>query len=116
MQLKKYIDDHKNNENFMKLFTPDCSFKVIIETFNKHFSQREKVEKIETVSYLPVQSNVNLKNPDVTWYYIEFYGLDPTNVPEQPDDILFGKWVSILKFIIFVFYSKSLIRINCIYL
>lgn len=93
LELRKYIDDHKDNEDFMKLFMPECSFKVIIETYNKHFTQKEKIEKIETLSYLPVQADANLKNPDVAWYYIEFYGLDPTNVHQQPDDILFGKWV-----------------------
>lgn len=98
-KLKNYLDEHKNNDNFMQLFSPNKSFKVIIETYNKHFTQKEKVEKIETVSYLPVRGDVNLKKPDVIWYYIEFYGLDPINIPEQPDDILFGKWVSIFKFI-----------------
>lgn len=36
---------------------------------------------------------VKLKNPDVTLAYLEFYGVDPNDVPEQPHDVFFGKWV-----------------------
>lgn len=60
----------------------------------KKFSQKDKVDRIESLTYLPIKGNVNLKNPDVEWYYIEYYGLDTLNVPESPYNIIFGKWVS----------------------
>ncbi|XP_075976172.1 tRNA (guanine(10)-N(2))-methyltransferase TRMT11 [Anticarsia gemmatalis] len=69
------------------------SFKIEVETFCKHFTMKEKVEKIETFSYLPLEGPVKLKNPDVTLAYLEFYGVDPNNVPEEPHDVFFGKWV-----------------------
>ncbi|CAG9580128.1 unnamed protein product [Danaus chrysippus] len=69
------------------------SFKIDVETFCKHFSIKEKVEKIEKFSYLPLEGPVKLKNPDVTLSYIEFYGIDPNNVPNQPHDLFFGRWV-----------------------
>ncbi|XP_059054562.1 tRNA (guanine(10)-N2)-methyltransferase homolog [Achroia grisella] len=72
----------------------DKSFKVEIETFCKHFSMQEKVNKIETFSYLPLEGTVKLKNPDVTLAYLEFYGVDPNNVPDKPYDLFFGKWVA----------------------
>ncbi|KAI8421215.1 hypothetical protein MSG28_008278 [Choristoneura fumiferana] len=70
------------------------SFKVEVETFCKHFSMKEKVEKIEKFEYLAFEGPVKLKNPDTMLSYIEFYGLDPNNVPEQPEDLFFGRWVA----------------------
>ncbi|XP_026330319.1 tRNA (guanine(10)-N2)-methyltransferase homolog isoform X2 [Hyposmocoma kahamanoa] len=72
----------------------DKSYKVVVETFCKHFTMKEKVEKIEKFSYLPLEGPVKLKNPDVTLSYLEFYGIDPNNVPEKPYDLFFGKWVA----------------------
>lgn len=74
--------------------SPKTSFKVEVETFCKHFSMKEKVQKIEEFSYLPLEGPVRLKNPDVTLAYLEFYGVDPNNVPEEPYDVFFGKWVA----------------------
>ncbi|KAL9693583.1 hypothetical protein quinque_012868 [Culex quinquefasciatus] len=91
-QLNGYIKS--NMATLGPLFREDRSFKVTVETYNKHFSQAEKVAKIETLHYLPVTGPVNLKTPDVHFWYIEFWGLDPTNVPEAPLDVLFGRWVA----------------------
>ncbi|CAK1543802.1 unnamed protein product [Leptosia nina] len=70
------------------------SFKVDVETFCKHFTMKEKVDKIEKFSYLPLHGPVKLNKPDVTLSYIEFYGVDPNNVPEEPCDLFFGKWIA----------------------
>lgn len=75
-------------------FSPKMSFKVEVETFCKHFTMKEKVEKIEKFSYLPMGGPVKLKNPDVTLAYLEFYGVDPNDVPEDPYDVFFGKWIA----------------------
>ncbi|XP_016983379.1 tRNA (guanine(10)-N2)-methyltransferase homolog [Drosophila rhopaloa] len=87
--LRAHVD--ANREEMAGYFRPDTSFKIVVETYNKHFSQREKVEKIESMDYLPIEGPVNLKNPQVEWWYIEFWGLDPTDVPPEPEDILFGR-------------------------
>jgi tRNA (guanine10-N2)-methyltransferase len=34
-----------------------------------------------------------LKNPDVTYYYYEFFGLDAGRIPENPFNYFFGRWV-----------------------
>ncbi|XP_076177877.1 tRNA (guanine(10)-N(2))-methyltransferase TRMT11 isoform X2 [Ptiloglossa arizonensis] len=73
---------------------PQKSFKVIVETFCKHFSQREKVNKIESFSYLPLEGPVKLNNPDTTLCYIEFYGLNPNNIPDIPYELFFGRWIT----------------------
>lgn len=93
---------HENVGKFTKqykssisdLFSEKKTFKIIVETYNKHFTQSEKVAKIENFDYLPIHGNVNLKNPDTTWWYIEYYGLDPLNVPNEPNEIYFGKWLA----------------------
>ncbi|KAJ8921986.1 hypothetical protein NQ315_008623 [Exocentrus adspersus] len=73
---------------------PNKSFKIEVETFCKHFTQKEKVDKIETFSYLPVQGPVDLRNPDVILQYIEYYGTVANNPPELPYDVFFGRWVA----------------------
>ncbi|XP_023940974.1 tRNA (guanine(10)-N2)-methyltransferase homolog [Bicyclus anynana] len=70
------------------------SFKIEVETFCKHFTMKEKVDKIEKFSYLPLKGQVKLNKPDVTLSYIEFYGVDPNNVPEHPHHLFFGRWVA----------------------
>lgn len=83
------------NTNFNDLKSVfDKSFRITVETYNKHYTQKEKVELIETFGYLPIKGEVNLKNPEVHWWYFEYYGLDSMNVPEKPFDIVFGRWVS----------------------
>ncbi|XP_028161170.1 tRNA (guanine(10)-N2)-methyltransferase homolog [Ostrinia furnacalis] len=72
----------------------DKSFKIEVETFCKHFSMKEKVDKIEKFSYMPLEGAVKLKKPDVTLSYLEFYGVDPNNVPEEPHDLFFGRWIA----------------------
>lgn len=70
------------------------SFKIVVETFCKHFSQREKINKIESFSYLPFEGPVKLKNPDITLCYIEYYGLNPNDIPEEPYEYFFGRWIA----------------------
>ncbi|CAB3235241.1 unnamed protein product [Arctia plantaginis] len=101
---KWVVGDDNSNCTSDKYFCPkelieSCctaknSFKIEVETFCKHFTLKEKVEKIEGFSYLPLDGPVKLKNPDVTLSYLEFYGVDPNNVPGKPYDVFFGKWVA----------------------
>ncbi|XP_076245628.1 tRNA (guanine(10)-N(2))-methyltransferase TRMT11 isoform X1 [Calliopsis andreniformis] len=92
-------DFHKQLKNYpiteiKKYAGPRQSFKIIVETFCKHFSQREKVNKIESFSYLPLEGPVKLNDPDTTFYYIEFYGLNPNNIPGEPNELFFGRWLT----------------------
>ncbi|GJQ69511.1 hypothetical protein Trydic_g6611 [Trypoxylus dichotomus] len=70
------------------------SFKIEVETFCKHFTQTEKVQKLEAFSYLPVNGQVKLKDPDVIFQYIEYYGVDPKSPPENPYMVFFGRWIT----------------------
>nr|XP_022900197.1 tRNA (guanine(10)-N2)-methyltransferase homolog [Onthophagus taurus] len=103
LELWGYSDNipglHREVQNYPKsLMLPYMSaektFKIDVETFCKHFTQKEKVDKLETFNYLPVEGKVNLKNPDVVFNYIEFYGVDPKSPPEKPYMVFFGRWIA----------------------
>lgn len=93
-QLKEYIAANRESAAFQHL--QSATFRMTVETFNKHIQQKQKIEKMETLEYLPFNGSVALKDFDYEYYYIEFYGLDPNNVPTEPDQILFGKWVCMI--------------------
>ncbi|CAB0016649.1 unnamed protein product [Nesidiocoris tenuis] len=73
---------------------PEVSFKVKVEVFGSSQTQEEKVQRIESFSYLGLRGPVKLNKPDVAFQYIEFYGLDDKNVPDQPYDYYFGRIVT----------------------
>ncbi|KAG8228981.1 hypothetical protein J437_LFUL009539 [Ladona fulva] len=96
------------SERTAPYFGPNTSFRVTVETFCKTISQKEKVAKIEACtmlmplfftahefSYLPIEGPVSLSNPDETFYLIEYYGMEPNNIPDKPYDLFFGRWASI---------------------
>lgn len=96
---KMFHSDLKNivQNNYSLLsntFGEDKTFKLTVETYNKHYQQLEKVAKIEEFDYLPITGSVDLKNPDSDWWYIEYYGLNPKDVPDDPVCTLFGKWIA----------------------
>ncbi|KAG8036313.1 hypothetical protein G9C98_003636 [Cotesia typhae] len=83
-----------SNEKLSHYSHREKSFKIIVETFCKHFSQKEKVAKIETLNYLPFEGPVDLSNPDNSFYYIEYYGINSNNKSENPEKLFFGKWIA----------------------
>jgi len=76
----------------LKSFAPDKSFKIVVETFNKHFTQQEKVAKIESLS-VPFIGPIDLKNPQTRCIYFEHFGLDTVNIPPQAEEVVFGLWL-----------------------
>lgn len=71
-----------------------ASFRFTVETYNKHIKHSEKIERIESVDYLPLKGKIDLRNPEHKFIYFEFWGLDANNVPAMPVEIAFGRWVS----------------------
>lgn len=71
----------------------NLSFKMKVEIFGSSQSQKEKVDKIESFNYLPLKGPVRLKNPELALQYIEYYGLEPNRVPEEPKIVYFGRVV-----------------------
>ena len=94
----------KELENFhgcLKTYTKDNiepykkqSFKITVKTFCKHFTQKEKVAKIEMFNYLSLEGPVKLDSPELTLFYFEYYGLDPNYSPEKPFHLFFGRWIT----------------------
>ena len=64
---------------------------------------------------MPIKGSVSLKNPDTTLFYIEYYGLEPNAIPEEPLDLFFGRWV--IKWnvkIIFLFLTLLIFRLQMV--
>lgn len=70
------------------------SFRVTVETYNKHFGHSEKIKRIESMNYLPMTGKIDLKNAENNFMYFEYWGIDPRNVPPEPEEIVFGRWVT----------------------
>lgn len=80
--------------DFVKKYcSSNLSFKIKVETFCNSQTQREKLEKIESFAYLPFQGPVKLKNPDVVFKYVEYFGLNPNRIPPKPHQVFFGRVV-----------------------
>ena len=75
-------------------FNANVSFKLNIDAFMKKLPSSDKHERIETFSYLPFQGPVSLQNPDVTLIELEFSGFDHNNLPEEPINLFFGRFVA----------------------
>ncbi|XP_064085838.1 tRNA (guanine(10)-N2)-methyltransferase homolog isoform X2 [Macrobrachium nipponense] len=71
----------------------DKTFKVRVETFNRSLKNSEKLQRIESLSYLPFEGKVDLTNPDTSLHMIEYYGLHPNETPETPFKIFLGRWI-----------------------
>lgn len=95
-ELKHFLAANETNPDITDNFDPAKTFRITVETFNNTIQHKEKIEKIESLAYMPVQGDVSLSDPNVHWYYVEYYGLDTANIPEQPFQVFFGKWVSTL--------------------
>lgn len=109
---KQFLSDNETNASIMNNFDVNKTFRITVETFNNTIQHKDKIEKIESLAYMPVQGDVSLTDPNVHWFYIEYYGLDTANIPEQPLQVLFGKWVNIL--LAFHFWRCSGNSLTCL--
>ncbi|KAK9878924.1 hypothetical protein WA026_003747 [Henosepilachna vigintioctopunctata] len=75
-------------------FSSEKSFKIEVETFCKHFNQKQKLNKINQFEYLPWKGPVKLKDPDLCLQYIEYYGTDPNESPVLPYYMFFGRLIT----------------------
>lgn len=92
---EKFFEDLKSCQHVQEKFYKNCSFRINVETFGKKTSLKSKVEKIETLSFLPFEGPIKLNDPDVTFQYFEYFHYnDSNNIPKLPHRIFFGKWVA----------------------
>uniref|UniRef100_A0A2P2I0Z4 tRNA (guanine(10)-N(2))-methyltransferase TRMT11 n=1 Tax=Hirondellea gigas TaxID=1518452 RepID=A0A2P2I0Z4_9CRUS len=73
--------------------TKDKSFRVRVDGFNKTLHSADKLAKINSLSYLQFEGPVDLCNPTTQLNIIEYYGLDNTDVPEQPYRVFLGRCI-----------------------
>lgn len=90
-----YADFHESLRKFpIEEKYKNSSFKFKVETFNKSLKHKEKIEKIDSMSYLDLQGPISLNDPENKFVYFEYYGLDPVNIPEEPEEIFVGKFIA----------------------
>ncbi|XP_075675803.1 tRNA (guanine(10)-N(2))-methyltransferase TRMT11 [Dermatophagoides pteronyssinus] len=94
LDFDEFIDEVNNCKQIHNDYYRNCSFRIQVEAFGRKISQQQKIERIERLSGLPLKGKIRMINPDVTFYYMEYYGLNPNRQPEKPYQILFGKWIT----------------------
>ena len=55
---------------------------------------KEKVNKIEKFDFLPFRGPINLQDPQVSFYYFEYYENDQNSSNQTPCQIIFGRWIA----------------------
>ncbi|KAK3579848.1 hypothetical protein CHS0354_015263 [Potamilus streckersoni] len=76
-------------------FSANTTFKIMVESFNKTITQKEKVQRIEELpqDILKFEGKVNLKNPVHIFTLMEYYGHVGTTPPDKPLAVYFGRWI-----------------------
>jgi len=90
-----YTEFHTNLRQFPfddnSSLLSDCnSYKINVDTFTKKINLQSKIDKIESMDYLPIKGKIDLEDPDVEYSYLEFWGLDGNDIPPHPCNIFFG--------------------------
>lgn len=70
------------------------SFRIQVESYNKKLSTETKVDRIESISFLPFEGKIDLKDPNNSFHLFEYYGTDPNNIPSEPFQILFARKIA----------------------
>ena len=85
----------KSNKEYLQTayFNHNKTFKINVDAFMKKLHSNEKHERIESFSYIPFEGSVSLDKPDVTLALLEFFGLDHNNLPLEPFNLFFGRFV-----------------------
>nr|XP_003215629.1 PREDICTED: tRNA (guanine(10)-N2)-methyltransferase homolog [Anolis carolinensis] len=81
-------------ENMAPYLQSNLTYKIKVHAFNKTLTQEEKIQRIDSLEFLPFEGKVNLKKPDNIFWLLEDYGMDPNNIPEHPIDLYFGRWIA----------------------
>ncbi|XP_020646362.3 tRNA (guanine(10)-N(2))-methyltransferase TRMT11 isoform X3 [Pogona vitticeps] len=72
----------------------NITYKIKVQAFNKTLTQIEKIQRIDSLDFLPFEGKVNLEKPDHIFGFLEDYGTDPNNIPEKPVVLYFGRWIA----------------------
>lgn len=90
----EFYEELKNNKKVTQSVDYiNSSFRIQVESFNRKLSTQIKVEKIEKLSFLPFKGKIILNEPQNSFHLFEYYGNNPNDIPLEPIQILFGKWI-----------------------
>ncbi|KAJ7341910.1 hypothetical protein JRQ81_007725 [Phrynocephalus forsythii] len=70
------------------------TYKIKVHAFNKTLTQKEKIQRIDSLGFLPFEGKVKLEQPALVFGFLEDYGMDPNNIPENPVALYFGRWIA----------------------
>lgn len=91
---EQFYKELASSQQTKEQFYESCSFRILVETFGKKISLANKVERIEKLDFLPFNGPINLKDPQETFHYFEYFGCDRgPSLPENPLQIIFGRWI-----------------------
>ncbi|XP_054157016.1 tRNA (guanine(10)-N2)-methyltransferase homolog [Oppia nitens] len=90
-QLTKFYDDLRQCPRCRLPQYRNSSFRIYVDAYNKKLSLADKIEKIETIGFLPFEGPIDLRTPDHSFHLFEYYGSDSNIIPEEPIQILFGR-------------------------
>ncbi|KAI2802810.1 tRNA methyltransferase 11 [Blomia tropicalis] len=91
---KQFESNLKSSENIHNEFYKSCSFRIIVETFGRKITMKDKVERIERFDFLPFDGQIKLNDPEISFYYFEYFGNDRNIIPDLPYQMLFGKRIA----------------------
>ncbi|XP_075868777.1 tRNA (guanine(10)-N(2))-methyltransferase TRMT11 isoform X2 [Nelusetta ayraudi] len=82
------------SEKMSPFLQKDSTYRINVYTFNKTLEFADRIQRIDTMEYLPFEGTVSLKNPQHIFCLLEDYGTDPNDIPEQPNHVYFGRWIA----------------------
>lgn len=94
---RSYKEFHENLKSHVQFIEPKFkheSFRFVVDTFNKKLNISEKIERIESMGYLPFEGLIDLKNPQHRFLYFEYFGLEPNDAKEEPEEIIMGRFIA----------------------
>ncbi|KAG8193817.1 hypothetical protein JTE90_029551 [Oedothorax gibbosus] len=96
---KTLTDIHSKMKDVPKSFSEpyrkkDVSFRILVESFGKKINLDYKVKRIEELEFMDFKGPIKLNNPDQSFVFMEYYGCDRNNSPEEPFQYFFGRWLA----------------------
>ncbi|XP_037087247.1 tRNA (guanine(10)-N2)-methyltransferase homolog [Pollicipes pollicipes] len=89
--LRRRLRDHP--DTMLPHFGVDTTFRVSVDAFSKTLTHAEKLERVETFDYLPLEGAVRLQGAALRLHLVEHYGPDPNRAPARPLRLFFGRWL-----------------------
>lgn len=87
----QFREDLRQSPNIQLSEYRNSSFRIQVESYNKKLSTKAKVDKIESIAFLPFDGKIDLNSPENSFHLLEYYGNNPNEIPAEPVQIIFGR-------------------------